>query len=500
MAPCPVHQQPNPSFNELCISLNAIGGLECQCQAGCGVTQINKRLREFAKPFPTLYARHGETPKAAARPRFEFLSDDEFASGDYRPEWLIKNVLVKGEPAGIGGPMKAMKTSLAVDMAISLATGTPFVGTFEVPRAVPTAIVSCESGQATLVGTRKNVLKAKGFRSDYKSNLLHWCFDAPRFTDEAALELFVGLQADRGVSVAFLDPLYQMLGDVNAASIFDTGSRLGVVSKMFLAKGITPIILHHANRQLMPGKQMQLSNLSHAGFAEFVRQFILVNRKDEYVEGSGYHRLSMSIGGSAGHSGGYVVEIDEGKMEDDFQGRKWEVRVTKASDHYTKKTPEQREAERFGKEQQTEQLEEKTFLEKLDAVVLSGLPAMSINELKSAAKWLTSRAKRVAHRMVEKGIVEPHTFKKATGPKIEGYRRTNDDRNQVNSEKNPVNEELPGSGSDKHEQPGNNPVKSAPCKGATTGLPGCESPGQPEKTKRRKYKKTVLTEHVSIAE
>ena len=63
----------------------------------------------------------------------------QFATGDYRAEWLIEHVLVKNQPAGIAGPSKTLKTGLSLDAAISLASGTKFLGEFWVPKAARTA-------------------------------------------------------------------------------------------------------------------------------------------------------------------------------------------------------------------------------------------------------------------------------------------------------------------------------------------------------------------------
>src|SRR3974390_3509885 len=62
--------------------------------------------------------------------------------------WLVDNVLVEGQPAVIGGPKKTLKTTCALDLAISLATGTPFLGHFRVAQPVRVAVLSGENGTA----------------------------------------------------------------------------------------------------------------------------------------------------------------------------------------------------------------------------------------------------------------------------------------------------------------------------------------------------------------
>src|SRR5690606_4044474 len=45
------------------------------------------------------------------------------------PEWLVPGVLTRGETCFIAGPMKALKSGVAVDLAVALAT--PAGGTIE---------------------------------------------------------------------------------------------------------------------------------------------------------------------------------------------------------------------------------------------------------------------------------------------------------------------------------------------------------------------------------
>jgi hypothetical protein len=79
-----------------------------------------------------------------------FLTSADLEKLDVRHRWLIKNVLVRDQPALLGGPKKSLKTSIMLDAAISLGTGKPFLGKFEIPERVRVAVLSGESGQSTI--------------------------------------------------------------------------------------------------------------------------------------------------------------------------------------------------------------------------------------------------------------------------------------------------------------------------------------------------------------
>lgn len=354
---------------------------------------------------------------------FEFIDCRKLAHGDFRPDWLIKRILVRNEPAGMGGPMKALKTSLMIDMAFSLATGTPFLGVFEVPRPVKVAVVSGESGAGTLQKTAERVCAAKGLVMGDVFDKLIMCFRVPCLTDVATMTRICEYLAAEGVAVVFLDPLYLMLGDVDAASMFAVGGLLRGIAALFLDRGITPVILHHARKVLAPGVPMELQDLSHAGFAEFLRQYFLINRTQSYAH-DGRHSLTVRCGGSAGHGGEFLVEVDEGVLDDDFNGRRWDVTVT---DRATVPRQADRDSKAAAKNREKVESEDRTLLAAIDAAVSGGQPAATKNVLEKATGWQWSRLGKVIDRNLEAGLIEAHRWEKAVGKtatrEVEGFRR-----------------------------------------------------------------------------
>ena len=94
----------------------------------------------------------------ASPPRvIEFVDSATFAAAEYQTQWLVPEVLTRGEPGQIVGPMKACKTTVAVDLCLSIATATPFLGHFAVPNAARCGLVSGESGRATLQETAHRI-------------------------------------------------------------------------------------------------------------------------------------------------------------------------------------------------------------------------------------------------------------------------------------------------------------------------------------------------------
>ena len=85
----------------------------------------------------------------------------------------------------IGGRSKTLKTSLAVDLAVSLGSGTPFLGRFDCHR-VAVAFWSGESGAATVRETAKRQAAARGI--DLAGCSVLWCFELPKLCQRDHLD------------------------------------------------------------------------------------------------------------------------------------------------------------------------------------------------------------------------------------------------------------------------------------------------------------------------
>ncbi|MGE4002638.1 MAG: bifunctional DNA primase/polymerase [Planctomycetaceae bacterium] len=270
-------------------------------------------------------------PSPTAEPfKLPFLNAEQFAATDYRMQFLVKRVLVAGQPCIMGGPKKSLKTSLLVDLAVSLGTGRPFLGTFDVPQRVNVGVLSGESGGFTLKETANRIALSKGVLLSGSST--HWCFDLPMLSRPDHLQALMDIIRERAFEVVIINPAYLCLLDDERAESAGNVFRMGNALRQFAQVGVetdsTLILCHHstkaAGRLLEP---LELEDLSQAGFAEFARQWLLVSRREPFEYGTGHHKLWLSIGGSAGHSGLYGVDVDEGVLKDDFTGRKWEVQV-----------------------------------------------------------------------------------------------------------------------------------------------------------------------------
>lgn len=308
-----------------------------------GKATINEAISKCPKGFqwngastPGYEDKSNEPEDKKPRPdgfQFDCITSRELDEGDFRIDWLVDYFLAAGQAGVIGAFAKSMKTTIAIALALAIGTGTAFLGKFNVRRKVRVAVLSGESGKWVIQETARRIAKSMGI------NLVDadviWGFDLPQLSDLMDLaELANGLKA-AGVEVVIIDPLYLCLlsGDMGpdmAKNVYGMGPHLLAIAKRCLEVGCTPILIHHSNRTIKVGEPMELQHLSGAGVAEFVRQWILLNRETAY-HGDGIHKIWMTVGGSAGQGGLHLVHIDEGTAESEG-GRHWDVSVFSASE------------------------------------------------------------------------------------------------------------------------------------------------------------------------
>jgi replicative DNA helicase len=281
-------------------------------------------------PFEMAVQTHEHATPIAPRPvppDCGFLDSGRFDLERFCREWLVEGILVRGQPAVMGGAKKTLKTSLMLDLAISLGTGTPFLGTFAVPRHHRVGVLSAESGEATLQETARRICAAR--QVHLSDCAVWWCFTAPSLDRAKDRQRLADFLRQERIDVLFVDPLYLCLlsgGErVEAANIYEMGPLLRRIGQTCLDAGTTPVLVHHT-RKSTPKMLPELDDLAYAGIAEYVRQWLLVGRTLPYNPGSGDHALVMAAGGSAGHAGCWAVRVQEGNLHADFTGRRWDVK------------------------------------------------------------------------------------------------------------------------------------------------------------------------------
>lgn len=257
------------------------------------------------------------------------LSSAELDAGRFDQPYLVEDVLAARQDCVFGAPKKCLKTNVSIDLNLSLASGSKFLNKFYVPRAIRTALISGESGKATIQETARRVARSKPWvhLADYENAF--WSFDLPQLSDYASLTALRRFVRRHRLEVVILDPAYLMLalGD-DAGNLFKTGPLLRLLTKLGEDEGCTIIVVHHLKKDVaVTSGPPELEGLAWSGFQEWARQWLLMSRRAPYdTDRTGHHELWFTSGGSAGHSVGKALDIEEGDRRD-TGGRRWQVEV-----------------------------------------------------------------------------------------------------------------------------------------------------------------------------
>jgi hypothetical protein len=248
-------------------------------------------------------------------------------------EYACEFLLVKGQPGIIAAAKKTLKTNIAIDLTLSLSHGIRFLQVFSCPRPLRTAFFSGETGPETIIETARRIAMSKGYLFRGFTNAW-FSFRVPNLARRDHLKRIEQQIVELKLEVIIIDPVYLALPlKDNAANLFEVGELLRSLAEIAQKHRVTLVLVHHTKKgvadQFAPS---ELEDIAWAGFAEFARQWMLISRREKYdAEHGGSHKLWFNVGGSAGHSGLWALDIEEGVRQDP-SGRRWDVSVRPASE------------------------------------------------------------------------------------------------------------------------------------------------------------------------
>jgi hypothetical protein len=360
------------------------------------------------------YSRQATTDE----PRYRLISAAELDSSTYSQEYLIENVLIAGEPGVIGGAEKTLKTSIMLDMFIALSAGGHFLGTFPVNRPCRVLMFSGESGLPTLQETARRICQRAGYTLGELSDFT-LSPDLPQLDNAMDMAECERVIINTGAEVVGVDPMMLCLGDADAdaGNMFAIGKLLGGLAVICQRNNATLLIAHHTRGNLTAGAPPKLSDLAWAGFKQFARQWVLLSRREEYVPGTGDHRLWMVTGGSAGHNLVRAIDISEG-TRNDIGGRHWGVHATNPTEA-DRAAKQRTDAQRAAR--QAEQLDDdKRAIIQAAAQCPGGEGTKS--ELRDRAGVRSERFNVALARLLADGDLEPTRIKRANGQEYDSYK------------------------------------------------------------------------------
>ncbi len=262
-----------------------------------------------------------------------------FLSNDLRVDYLIDKCMAKNSPLVVAGASKAMKTTVSLYTAICLAAGQPFFGRFRTQQT-RVLFASAESGAAVLQRNVRGMARMMELDLDElcESGQLSFQFWVPKVANEDMLAYFGDCIDSVQPGVVVLDPLYLSLDGDSQANLSQNGEQIHSLVRTILDRGCTPIVDDHVKRSSGNAKEyrpLQLEDITGAAKSEYFRQWMLLGRRsrldDTEDTNSRRHDLWLTIGGSAGHSATWGLDIEE-TFDDHFESVTYTMDLRPASD------------------------------------------------------------------------------------------------------------------------------------------------------------------------
>lgn len=262
----------------------------------------------------------------------------ELRGADLSLDFLVDRCLVRGQPCTISGASKGMKTTLSIHLALSLASGEPFLGRFEVAEPCKVLFASAESGAATIRRNVYGMAEAMGLDIDIIEERLAFQWWVPKSSNADLVEYFSDGVEGHGANVVIMDPLYLMLGGENQSNLSSQGDEIMTLMRRLIDLGCTPIVDDHVKRSSENAKTfkpIQLEDITGAGKAECFRQWMLLGRRSRFeTDGDALthdHDLWATIGGSAGFNRTWGLDIVE-EFNGDYSEVAYAVSLREAAD------------------------------------------------------------------------------------------------------------------------------------------------------------------------
>lgn len=206
-------------------------------------------------------------------PLRELLTFDAFVEQDIpAPEFMVEGFLQVASVGICAGEPKTMKSTLMLDMAVSVASGKPFLGIYKV-KPNPVLYIQEENSEADI--------KRRFLRISYNRRVLVTTsigfepLPVPLYImnnrginlqDKADREFIDKAVEEQGIKLLILDPWYMMCGNLNENDAGEVGQILKYLSTLRNRFGCTVILVHHFKKgdASRGGQRMRGSSVFHS--------------------------------------------------------------------------------------------------------------------------------------------------------------------------------------------------------------------------------------------
>ena len=164
------------------------------------------------------------------------------------PRWLIESLWPDSAVGVLGGQPKSFKTFLALDLAISVASGTPCLGRYRVPDRSRALVYLAEDGLLDVRGRVEGLSKNRGLELD-ELDLDIIAEPVLRLDQETDQQRLLETVQRLGPRLLVLDPLVRLHNlDENSSS--EISRLLGYLRGLQRGQGVSVVLVHHTSKRV----------------------------------------------------------------------------------------------------------------------------------------------------------------------------------------------------------------------------------------------------------
>jgi hypothetical protein len=222
----------------------AIGLIEDAQAHGIHVPNVEETLR-------VLKSLERDGPSRGERPALEILALEDVLERVEQagpPSWLIEGFWPGDAYGVLGAEDKAGKTWAAIDLAVSVASGTPWLARFPCPSSGPVLLFLGEGGERNFLRRLEAVCASHSVAVAELVEGVRACFAVPRLRDpEHLVELRTELE-EYPPRLVVIDPLYLAAAGAKGSDLYAMGELLGSAQRLVQDAGAALVVSTHWNK------------------------------------------------------------------------------------------------------------------------------------------------------------------------------------------------------------------------------------------------------------
>lgn len=241
---------------------------------------------------------------------------DALDAADAPISWIIEGLLIHNHDFAFGAEEKALKSYMCADLAVSVATGTPFLNHFPVPEPRKILWFSSEWDDTDVGRALNRMMEARGLTRESYIHKPGIIYRTPDLTDEGMRQRVGQIIKREKADLVILDCCYKLMNDdkADARMLNEMGKVYSRFSEMVKDNDATTLFVQHFKKG--QSGQLSLSDMTGTGLAQHVRHALLWRYIDPQHHDLERLRLHAKlIGKDTGYKGHneFDIAINENK-------------------------------------------------------------------------------------------------------------------------------------------------------------------------------------------